>query len=296
VTPEARLRVAITGATGFVGSNLVARTPPDWQVVAIVRGDHGPAGVTTAPYPADEGPLAPSIESPFDVLIHLAGNSNHGLAETQPWNDVDATARTAALVLGRIQARRVVILSSAAVYAGHVGLVSPMTAVRPAMAYALSKLYVEGLIQARLSMGAIESAMVIRLYNAFGPGERPTRLIPRVATSTGTFTLTGDPNSLSDPVHVDDLVRALIAAAESRRSGTFDFCGGDPVPLARQIIRIGSALGHPARRLELKPREGEAPIQFYSDVAPLCEALGTPRPEPFEDAVRRYGRASGWTA
>jgi nucleoside-diphosphate-sugar epimerase len=295
-TPAARLKVAITGATGFVGTNLLARTPPNWDVVAIVRGDRSPPGVATAPFPADDAPVAPSTDWEFDVVVHLAGNSNHGLAETEPWHDLDATARTAAVTFGRIPARRIVVLSSAAVYAGRVGLVSPTTPLRPRMAYALSKLYVEGLVDARLAAGAIESALVIRLYNAFGPGERQTRLIPRVATSSGSFTLTGDPTSLSDPVHVDDLVGALVAAAESKTSGTFDYCGGDPVPLKEQIARIGHALGRPAMRLEVEPRQGETPIKFYSDVAPICEALGLPRPEPFEDAVRRYGRASGWTA
>ena len=259
----------------------------------MVRGDRVPPGVASAPFPADDEPLI-SINRPFDVLVHLAGNSNHGLAETEPWHDLDATARTAALVFGRVPARRIVVLSSAAVYAGQVGLVSPVTPLRPRMAYALSKLYVEGLVDARLAAGAVESAIVIRLYNAFGPGERPTRLIPRVAMSNESFTLTGDPTSLSDPVYVDDLVAALVRAAESKISGTFDYCGGDPVPLEEQIARIGRALGRPAMRLEVEPRQGETPIRFYSDVSPICEALGLPRPEPFEDAVRRYGRASGW--
>jgi nucleoside-diphosphate-sugar epimerase len=289
----AELKVAITGATGFIGANLLAKVPPTWRVVALVRGGRAPAGVTAAAFPEAGEPLDASLAAPFDVVIHLAGNSNHGLAEREPWLDLDATARSAAVVFGRVSTRRVVLLSSAAVYAGHAGLVSPASSVRPPMAYALSKLYVEGLVAAHVASGNVESATTIRLYNAFGPGERPTRLIPRVAASTGSFTLTGDPSSLSDPVHVDDVVRALVAAAES---GTFDLSGGDPVPLEQQIGRITDALGRPPLRLELEPREGETPIRFYSDPTPICEALGIPRPEPFEAAVRRYGVDAGWIA
>ena len=290
----AELRVAVTGATGFIGANLIARIPPHWKVVALVRRAGAEHRVATAPFPYDDLPLDSSLASAFDVVIHLAGNTNHGLAEREPWRDVDDTARTAALVMTRIATRRVVVLSSAAVYAGHAGLVSPETPVRPPMAYALSKLYAEGLVDARLASGELESGFVVRLYNAFGPGEKPTRLIPRVAASSGAFTLTGDPNSLSDPVHVDDVVRILIAAAESNTTGTFDLPGGDPVPLERQISRVARTLERPPLELEHQPREGEIPIRFYSDVAPICDVLGVAPPEPFESAVRRYGKAVGW--
>lgn len=165
------------------------------------------------------------------------------------------------------------------------------------MAYALSKLYVEGLVQSRVASRAAESAVTLRLYNAFGPGERQARLIPRVAEAISTgaeFVLSGDPSSLSDPVHVDDVVRALVAAAESSVSGTFDLCGGDPVPLRQQLDRIASAIGGSLQAVRVEPRDGEVPIAFYSDVAPTCAALGIPRPEPFGPAVRRYAASVGW--
>ena len=294
---SARSRVLVTGAGGFIGRNLLAAAPDDWDILAMTRDPTGLGGQAAVSTPAVDDDLAPALVRGFDVIVHLAGNSNHGLADREPWSDLAATGLLAASLLGRIRARRIVLLSSAAVYAGLVGPVTPEACPRPAMPYALSKLYVEGLVESLRVGGRIESSVVLRLYNAFGPGERPGRLIPRVVAAARAglpFSLTGAPWSLSDPVHVDDVVANLVAAAEAAATGTFDLCGGDPVPLERQVGRITEALALPDMEVLAEPREGESPIQFHSDPAPLCRALGIDPPEPFMAAVRRYGAAEGW--
>lgn len=297
-SPRRRLRVLVSGATGFIGSSLLRQLPPHWSTVALVRRDVAvQRGVTAVRLPEANAPLPEVLAAGFDILVHLAGNSNHGLAESEPWTDLDATARTAAVVIGRVPAARIILLSSAAVYAGLEGEVSPQLCLQPRTAYALSKLYTEGLVETRIAQGAAHGGVVFRLYNAFGPGERSSRLIPRVATaalSGASFTLTGRADSLSDPIHVDDVVRALIAGAESDVSGTFDLCGGDPVPLVRQIERIGVAVGRPLADVQVSPRAGEVPIRFYSNPVLTWEALRIAPPAPFQAAVRRYAAAAGW--
>lgn len=292
-----RLRVLVTGAGGFIGSNLRARVPRDWDLVGLSRLTDGGSSSGLVRTPTMDEALPAELASGFDVIVHLAGNANHGLADQEPWADLMATGVLAASILGRIPTRRIVLLSSAAVYAGLSGRVDPATCVNPPMPYALSKLYVEGFVASLVASGRAESAVIIRLYNAFGPGERPGRLVPRVveAAKTGEpFKLTGDPSSLSDPVHVDDVVTSLMAAAGSVAHGTFDLCGGDPVPLGDQVARIAQVLGLPELPLTIDPRPGETPIAFHSDPGPLSAALGIPRPEAFASALRRYGVASGW--
>jgi nucleoside-diphosphate-sugar epimerase len=297
---DAPRRVLITGAGGFIGRHVIAARPVDWDVIALSRQalDAGP-NVTAVRTPAVDDDLPQELSEPFDAVIHLAGNADHGLAVREPWSDLAATGVLAASLLSRIETRRLVVLSSAAVYAGREGQVDPSVDVDPPMAYALSKRYVEGLVRVLVERGTAGSGAVLRLYNAFGPGERATRLIPRVAAAlreNTPFTLTGASSSLADPIHVDDVVRCLVAAADGTENVVLDCCGGDPAELDETVRRIARALGFPAPDLIFRPDPAQVPIRFWSDPGPTFRSLGIDGPEPFGEAVRRYGAAERWLA
>jgi len=164
------------------------------------------------------------------------------------------------------------------------------------MPYALSKLYVEGLARSLQLDGRYGTVTILRLYNAFGPGERSTRLIPRVAAAARSgepFRLTGSADSLADPIHVDDVVHALLGAVQRKPDAMLDLCGGNPRRLADQIAAISDALGWDGIAIEREPNPEEVPIGFWSDPSSTWRALAM-TPEPFDSAVRRYGAEMGW--
>lgn len=293
-------RVLVTGAGGFIGRHVVRGAPSVWDLVALSRGPApGDAHGQWVRWAAPDALPSEVTGTRYDAVIHLAGNADHGLAVREPWRDLEATGVLGASILGQVDTARIVLLSSAAVYAGLDGLVDPAVRVDPPMPYALSKLYVEGFVRSRVATGHAESAAIIRLYNAFGPGERPTRLVPRVVDairSGSPFRLSGAPDSLSDPVYIDDVVSALVAAATGVSDGTWDLCGGDPRPLPEQVGRIARSIDGEPPDIEQVPDPTQTPIHFHSDPRPLAEAFGTQVPRPFEMGVRTYVREMGWTA
>lgn len=291
-------RVLVTGAGGFIAGRVLRMVPPSWDVVALSRREApGPTSARWVTLTAD-GRVPDAVAGErFDTVIHLAGNADHALAVREPWRDLEATGVVGARLLASIEARRIVLLSSAAVYAGLDGAVGPDMDVRPTMPYALSKLYLEGFVRSRVAADAADGAAIIRLYNAFGPGEKPTRLVPRVvaAMRDGThFRLAAAPDSLSDPVHVDDVATTLAAAADASVSGTWDLCGGDPRTLPEQVARIARSLGATPPPIDLEPDASQTPIRFHSDPRPLARALGIGTPRRFEDGVQAYAREEGW--
>jgi nucleoside-diphosphate-sugar epimerase len=299
-TLNTRLRVAVTGAGGFIGRAIVAARPSNWDVVAVSRQAlaHEP-GLRNVRVSDPTGVLPGEILRPFDAVIHVAGNADHGLAVREPWSDLMATGVVGAALLSRVPTRRVVLLSSAAVYAGLEGLVDPDRCLEPEMPYGLSKRYLEDLVRALVAAGRIESWLIIRLYNAYGPGERPSRLIPRIAAAIRSripFVLTGDPSSLSDPVNVAHVARCLMGAATAGASGIFDLAGGSPTPLSRQVPRIASILGAPDLPIEVRPDADQWPIHFWSDPAPLHRALRLQPGETLEVGVRQYALREGWVS
>lgn len=294
-----RARVLVTGAGGFIGRHVVSAAPSTWDTVVLSR-ERLPArdGLVSAQWDGNlEAALPIELDGPFDVVIHLAGNASHGVGTSEPWRDLALTGGVAAAVLGRVSTRRIVLLSSAAVYAGREGQVDPSLSLEPPMAYGLSKRYVEGFASALVSQGRVGGQVTLRLYNAFGPGERPTRLIPRVVEAIhgdAPFRMSADPTSLSDPISVEWVAQALIAAARSDVTGTFDICGGDPVPLPAQVQRIAEALNARAPYIALDPDPDEVPIHFWSDPDPALRALGIRPPKGFPAAVQDYARVMGW--
>lgn len=294
------MRVLVTGAGGFIGRHVLRGAPSGWDIVALSRGAP-PAGSRGrwVWLTARDALPAEVTGARYDAVIHLAGNADHGLAAREPWRDLEATGVLGGSVLGQLDAARIVLMSSAAVYAGLEGPVGPEVRVDPLMPYALSKLYMEGFVRWRVADGHADSAAIIRLYNAFGPGERSSRLVPRVvdAIRTGApFRLSGAPDALSDPVYIEDVVTMLVAAATSSAAGTWDLCGGDPRPLLEQVGRIARSIGSDPPEIEQVADPTQMPIHFHSDPRAVAEAFGTPLPRPFETGVRAYAREMGWAS
>ncbi len=193
------MRLAITGATGFVGSRLVARA---------LEAGHVVNALTRTPRPGGDGTnwVFGSLESPnallslmrgVDAVIHVAGV-------------VNAPDRQG-FVAGNIDGTRAILAAARSADVTRFVHVSSLAAREPGLSnYGWSKGEAE-----RLVTGSASAWDIVRPPAVYGPGDMDMRELFRLANRGLAFT---PPVGRMSAIHVDDLSRLLIALAE-RRAG-----------------------------------------------------------------------------
>ncbi|MBN1433928.1 NAD(P)-dependent oxidoreductase [Candidatus Fermentibacterales bacterium] len=294
------MRVAISGASGFLGRHLTdallsARTdgapmelllmdarppePPGAEIacgsVELVRCDLlRPAGEVVRQLRGRR----------VDVLIHLAGLTRHADESFL----VEANMRMTGTLLDAIDAERTIVTSSSAVYGqpaepertiGEQYPVSPVTAYGRSCA-ARERAAVEALPASRL--------FVLRLFNLAGPGQQPVMLIPTVASKLARMEAGLEPrllrlgqlDNVRDYVDVRDAARAISLLSTTP--------GGARIPPVMNVCSGKGVSGH----------DVVGRLIGMSEVTPEIRASGAyPGSSPVSRIVgdgRLIGRVIGW--
>jgi len=227
-------RCVVTGGLGFIGSNLVhALVAGGAQVVvldALVPSHGGSldnvAGLPVEVVEADIGDaeVAADVVAGVDVVFNVAGQVSHLASMHDPLRDLDLNARSHLALLEVLRAvnptARVVLTSTRQVYGRpHYLPVDEAHPTEPVDVNGVSKLAGEQLhlLYAR-AHGMPVSAL--RLTNVYGPRQNLDReglgflpVFVRRALLGEEILVFGDGSQLRDCLHVDDVVRALVASA-----------------------------------------------------------------------------------
>ncbi len=152
----------------------------------------------------------------------------------------------------RLQVRRLVYVSSGAVYDGWRGSVSPRCALSPSLPYAISKLASEGYVRHLVQRGRVGSAVNVRFFGAYGPYEPPRKIYTRLVQRFGgerdaRFVIRGDGRNRIDAMFIEDAVRALLQLLERTDAIgnilTVDLHAGQSMQIIDLVRRAGEAFG-----------------------------------------------------
>ena len=238
-------RVAVTGATGFIGRHLTALLAARGiDVRAIIRPDSlhpAPAGTTVVRAPL----VASALEEAFsgaDTVVHLAGVVRALGDDAYTVVNVEGTRVVAEAA--RAAAARLIHISSLAA-AGPASAAAPRSESdppNPLTAYGKSKLAGEHAVTSVTGL----RWTILRPGVVYGPGDRAILPLFRLAT-WGILPMIGQSDAAYTFVHVGDVVRAIDAAIDGRSDGDIIFVGHPRPVTAREILEeIRAAVGRPA--------------------------------------------------
>ena len=256
------MRLLVTGASGFIGRNVLLRASRDWEVVAVYHRDAsletfvGEQGLTNVRVVQCDLTDADSVKAlvkaaggPIDAVLYLAANGDPAVSALEPARDLRQNTLAPVTFLEHCTAGHVVYVSSGAVYDGLQGPVSPATPVSPRLPYAISKLASEQYLRFFCERkGSVGSFINVRFFGAYGPYEAErkitTRWLSAVAAGQREFVIRGNGENLIDFMYVDDAVDgflSLVKAAGARL--TVDFASGAPVTVNQVVRAMAGVMG-----------------------------------------------------
>ena len=215
-------RVFVTGGGGFIAPHLISAMPEDWQVTLHERNprraDRFPqrAGFRRISGSMQEQDLLKEFERGVDVVIHLAG-AVQGPSIEQIIDSNLVTTRDVLAAMEKSQVPKLVFMSTASVWSDRSGRrLDETVEPNPSTLYGYAKLAAERLINGAVTQGRIESCVVLRCNNTYGPGcvqGAVSSFIEQIRKSS-LVRIFGDGKQLREPLYVTDLVDVILRSID----------------------------------------------------------------------------------
>ncbi|QUD90116.1 SDR family oxidoreductase [Phenylobacterium montanum] len=243
----------VTGGTGFVGLNLVQQLKADgWDVVALHRRSSDLSLLNRfSPRLAegsitDQASLLAAIPDGIDTLFHVAGDTSMWRRKNaeQTRNNVDGTRNVVEAALAK-GVRRLVVTSSISAYGpveGEIDETTPSRAAQSRVNYELTKWQAQEIARAAVPRGL--EVVIMQPGAIMGPYDIGTwsRLFVMVRDNK----LPGVPPAGLTFTHVQEVVKAHIAAADRGENGGQYLLGGENRTMLELVQEIARLLGKPA--------------------------------------------------
>jgi len=274
--------VAVTGATGFLGSKLCQRLLDDGYSVAILARDPEKARVFEGKVTrivigdiTDQKAIAELVDG-VDIVIHLVSNFRIASGPPESYQSINVDGTRTVLACARAAGvKRFIHCSTIGVH-GHVKSTpaNEESPFNPGDLYQTTKLEAEQLVRADIGKSSME-IVIIRPCSIYGPGDmRMLKMFKMLAKRT--FLMIGPCQENFHAVYIDDIVNGFMLAmiVNSIDGETFIIGGEAYLPLKDYVAVAAHAVGKPLPFLKF-------PYWFFYGAAILCEAICVPlRIEP----------------
>ena len=298
------MKILLTGAAGFIGSNLCE--------ALLKRGDHVVAVDSFDPYYdreikernisglrgqngfnfvemdlREKAGVRALLDEGFDVVVHLAGRGGvrRSIQEPESYLELNYLATLRLLeAMKETSQKKIVFASTSSIYGDRskVPFREEERADWPISPYSATKKACETMLFTYHHLYDFQ-VYALRFFTVYGPRQRPDMAIYKLVrsiVSEETFERYGDGKTERDYTYVDDIVAGVIRAAE-RVAGyeIINIGGSNTVQLQRLISLAEEIIGKKAVIIEKPLPEGDV-YRTYADVSKAANLID------FEPKVR----------
>ena len=270
-------RVIVTGASGFIGHNMVRRLS-NLKAETLVIDRVQPA----EHFPNVEFEWADlrhlNKEYEADFLIHLAAVTNAGYAEKYPMETYETNVLGTVNLLNHVRiSNRILFPSTALIYKASAEPIAEDAELDQSSNYALSKTIGEEILKFHSNRQQVDHT-VVRFFNVFGPGQLAMYIIPQVLRQIieENKVVVRNGAVMRDMLFVDDCIDAVLrlAVTPEAANDVFNIGSGEIVTIsdiAHQAIQISGR--HDVEYTDLEQNIDYSPTAIMADIKKVTSTI-----------------------
>jgi nucleoside-diphosphate-sugar epimerase len=274
----ARLKILVTGASGFIGSKLVTKLSlSGHDVMGLTRSSNKKILNENIQWLCADLSLSDTYKEEVknfkpNVVIHLSWQDIPDFSLSKSRLNLEQSIDFLSFILEMDSCTKILVSGSCLEY-NNINGVCKESDINPAnnhFTWAKLSLY------SWLSMKCLERSISLgwmRIFYVYGPGQRPESLIPTILSSLKNKRLPPlkNPNNANDYIYIDDVINSFcLAAASEISSGIFNIGSGDSTSVldifryAENLVLESDLL---TQQLEKVVTKNKSNINFWADIS-----------------------------
>lgn len=281
------MKVLLTGATGFLGTNvlkvlsgkleifpLVRRTEPVawYDQSKVIKSDLSCDGSTSA------------LKGKFDAILHFAqANVTFPEGATELFKVNLMSTQLLADYARKNGVNKFIFASTGNVYSPSTEPLGENTACAPVEYYAMTKRSSEIILQ---NYSPYFVVIVLRFFGIYGPGQ-VARIIPKVVDRVRNgqnVVLVNGGQPFLNPIYVDDCVEVVRKSLDLTNSTTLNVGGDDVVGIKDMAENAGKILG---KSVHFELREDNLKRNLVGKNDRMKQLLGISKLTPFPEGLKK---------